>query len=461
MSLKFNGAWRFAPPPDARWRSQTIATEAVDEFGQLIARTATQGRRQEVLEHFKRFFCNAAGKTYMRSSEEGWAETDLRRYMDDAAENAPLFLEAFYDACDTISRVNEQYYAPDVNMINALCERHKIGYELAPPNLILREDGGPSSALAEKQPAASVEATITSNDLKAPSAPTIGSMTQRSLRVFLCHSSGDKAAIRELYGRLRNDDFDPWLDEAKLLPGQDWNLEIRKAVKASDTIIVCLSRESINKAGYVQKEIKYALDVADEQPEGAIFLIPLRLEECDVPQRLGHLHWVDLFDEQGYQRLLHALQERSLSLGLIKESAHIQAGRDQRLLRGFNEANRNVLHAVVQPTGFIEFSFAESAAWHGREGLSILFHLEAKLPEANALKRVEEALKISDIEWLILVNGSWVLRADILRHQFERLGDYRWLNWNVDIVPEVNYQSSLLNGDQVEETVVSFEVAEM
>jgi DNA helicase II / ATP-dependent DNA helicase PcrA len=36
-----------------------------------------------------------------------------------------------------------------------------------------------------------------------------------------------------------------------------------------------------------------------EQPEGEIFVIPARLEECDVPPSLQRYHWVDLFDENG------------------------------------------------------------------------------------------------------------------------------------------------------------------
>jgi hypothetical protein len=47
----------------------------------------------------------------------------------------------------------------------------------------------------------------------------------RQLRVFLCHSSGDKPAVLNLYQRLSNGGFDPWLDKKKLLPGQDWRLE--------------------------------------------------------------------------------------------------------------------------------------------------------------------------------------------------------------------------------------------
>ena len=72
------------------------------------------------------------------------------------------------------------------------------------------------------------------------------------LRVFLCHSSGDKPAVRDLYRKLRDDGFDPWLDKEKLLPGQNWRLEIPKAIRTSDVVIVCLSRSSVTKEGYLQ-----------------------------------------------------------------------------------------------------------------------------------------------------------------------------------------------------------------
>ena len=54
--------------------------------------------------------------------------------------------------------------------------------------------------------------------------------SKRPLKVFLCHASTDKPAVRELYLRLKKDGVDAWLDKEKLLPGQDWELEIRKAV---------------------------------------------------------------------------------------------------------------------------------------------------------------------------------------------------------------------------------------
>lgn len=140
---------------------------------------------------------------------------------------------------------------------------------------------------------------------------------KKPLKVFLCHASTDKPKVRDLYNRLIKDKVDPWFDEKKLLPGQDWQLEIPKAVRQSHIVVICLSSSSVSKTGYVQKEIKYALDVADEQPEGAIYLIPLRLEECDVPTRLQKWQWVDFYKNDGYQRLLLALTARANYLGFL------------------------------------------------------------------------------------------------------------------------------------------------
>jgi CheY-like chemotaxis protein len=133
------------------------------------------------------------------------------------------------------------------------------------------------------------------------------------LRVFLCHSSADKRAVRNLYRRLRGTGFvDPWLDEKKIVGGQDWDLEIRRAVEKSDAILVCLSQNALTKVGYVQKEIRQALDLADHQPEGTTFLIPVRLEPCEAPDRLRRWQWVDLFQPSGFKHLVRALEFRRL-----------------------------------------------------------------------------------------------------------------------------------------------------
>jgi hypothetical protein len=50
---------------------------------------------------------------------------------------------------------------------------------------------------------------------------------------------------------------------------------------------------------------------ADEQPEGTIYLIPAKLEECEIPDRLRRWQWVNLHDQDGYERLLISLKNRA------------------------------------------------------------------------------------------------------------------------------------------------------
>jgi len=70
----------------------------------------------------------------------------------------------------------------------------------------------------------------------------------KQLRVFLCHSSYDKPVVREVWKKLSTIRWiDPWLDEKKLLPGVDWNMEIEKAVESSHIVLVFLTNNSVSK----------------------------------------------------------------------------------------------------------------------------------------------------------------------------------------------------------------------
>ncbi len=146
---------------------------------------------------------------------------------------------------------------------------------------------------------------------------------KRPLQVFLCHASQDKPVVRELAQRLFAEGWiDPWLDEKKLLPGQDWRLKIEEAVETSDVVIICLSCNSVTKEGYVQKELRYAREIALEKPEGTIFLVPLRLDDCEVPRELRFYQWVDYFGEKkegAYRALLESLKVRNKQRLRIEE----------------------------------------------------------------------------------------------------------------------------------------------
>jgi hypothetical protein len=147
------------------------------------------------------------------------------------------------------------------------------------------------------------------DDFTLVAAETLIRLPPAALKVFLCHGSEDKVAVRNLYKKLLADNLNPWFDEIDILPGADWDATIRDAVRSCDMVLVCLSNTSIGKTGYLQKEIRFALDRADEKPEGEPYIIPVRLEECKVPVRLSRWQRVDLFEPNGYERLMSALRQ--------------------------------------------------------------------------------------------------------------------------------------------------------
>jgi hypothetical protein len=131
------------------------------------------------------------------------------------------------------------------------------------------------------------------------------------LKVFLCHFHADATVVHALYTRLKNSGVDAWLDREKLLAGQNWEHEIRKAILKSDVVITCLSRGFNKQEGFRHEELKIALEKANLIPDYETFIIPVRLDVCDMPESLHHLHRVDLFERGGYKKLIHALWEHA------------------------------------------------------------------------------------------------------------------------------------------------------
>jgi hypothetical protein len=160
------------------------------------------------------------------------------------------------------------------------------------------------------------------------------------LRVFLCHASEDKPAVREMYMWLASSGFRPWLDEYDLIPGQEWEREIPRAVAKSDCVLVFMSHHSTTKRGYIQKEIRLALEAADQMPEGSIFIIPILLEECTVPESLRRWQWLDLTGKDSRKRLKQALLE-VIPANNIQPSAKVIRDISSGIKEGIRDAMRH------------------------------------------------------------------------------------------------------------------------
>jgi hypothetical protein len=155
------------------------------------------------------------------------------------------------------------------------------------------------------------------------SQPIAGSESVVSKLIpFLCYSKENSIGVREFRERLKGEDWiDPWFDEEDILPGQMWEGRVTDAVHNSHAVIIFLSAVAIRREGFFHKELKLALDAAAEKPDGTIFIIPIRLDACDVPERLMPYQYVDYFGDDEhkshvYTSLIAALKIRAENLGI-------------------------------------------------------------------------------------------------------------------------------------------------
>jgi TIR domain len=130
-------------------------------------------------------------------------------------------------------------------------------------------------------------------------------------RVFIAYAHEDRVCAARIYDALVRAGFDPWMDERKLLPGQNWARAIPNALETSDFIICCLSEKSIHKRGGFQAELRFALECARRLPLDHLFLLPARLDPAPVPLDIARdTQYVDMFPdwESGIASLVRAIR---------------------------------------------------------------------------------------------------------------------------------------------------------
>lgn len=134
---------------------------------------------------------------------------------------------------------------------------------------------------------------------------------RRLPQVFIAYVTEDAAAAGWLYEALENAGFSPWMDVRKLLAGQNWPRAIENAIETSDFFVACFSRNSVDKKGCFQAEVRYGLDCARRMPLDEIYMAPVRFDECRIPRSIQReLQYIDLFPDwhRGIRRLTHMMR---------------------------------------------------------------------------------------------------------------------------------------------------------
>jgi len=132
-------------------------------------------------------------------------------------------------------------------------------------------------------------------------------------RVFIAYAHEDSASAAAIFDALTAAGFDPWMDQRKLRPGQNWKRAIENALERADFVVCCFSCSSTRKRGGFQFELRLALDCARRVPLEVTFLLPVRLDDCKVPFAVAReTQYVDLFPDWtlGIRSLVAAMRQQ-------------------------------------------------------------------------------------------------------------------------------------------------------
>lgn len=249
--------------------------------------------------------------------------------------------------------------------------------------------------------------------------------------VFLSYAREDMQSAVRLYECLTSAGINVWFDKESLAPGVKWKPAISDAIRKCRYFIALLSSHSVSKRGFVQSEIKQALDVLEQYPENEIYVIPVRLDECNVTyEKLNDLNWVDLSPdwENGKNKLFRFFGVQEVRSNIItKESSNVA---------------RLDLAPTVRLDGLYRAKRAGGKYWH-----HLRFYADGSVIAVNSSGDARKVFKWFTKDWAVemenakgkfTISGSKINFKDkskygIVDYKGEIQGDRLILKWHSHI----------------------------
>jgi hypothetical protein len=211
-------------------------------------------------------------------------------------------------------------------------------------------------------------------------------------QVFLSYAREDGDRLEEVHERLITAGFSPWMDRHSILGGQDWENAIFRAVRDAKVFLAFVSRTSVQKAGMVQRELVHGLRRQEEMPEGRVFIIPVRLDDVELPMRLSRFHCIDVFVPGGWANLLGAVVAATAAATLSTPGPQLADGHIQEKWEGSPGYDVDIVYPVFHGLDGGQSSEELNAFLRG--------HFTKRLIEERRVRRTQyHQLLVSDIQW--------------------------------------------------------------
>lgn len=116
-------------------------------------------------------------------------------------------------------------------------------------------------------------------------------------RVFLSYLREDADRVDQLARVLKSGGLPLWIDRFEIRAGEDWRISTRQAVAAAPFFVACLSaRMQARERSIMWEELRAGVEEARTRPADRQWLIPVKLEPCDVPMKNTQNHYALLHE---------------------------------------------------------------------------------------------------------------------------------------------------------------------
>ena len=118
--------------------------------------------------------------------------------------------------------------------------------------------------------------------------------------VFISYAREDLAAVQQLKAGLEAAGVTTWFDMERLESGDDYDRKIQRNIARCSYFIPVVSAATQRRhEAYFRREWSYALDRARNMADGALFVLPVTIDDTDaaealVPDRFKALHFTQL-----------------------------------------------------------------------------------------------------------------------------------------------------------------------
>ena len=223
------------------------------------------------------------------------------------------------------------------------------------------------------------------------------------MRLFLSHSTKDKAFVVKLAAALRGAEVEPWLCEVDIDYGDNFVARIEEGLSKAELVLLVLSPDAV-ASGWTRQEWTSALarQIAEKRTRLGVLL----LRDCDVPELLRTTHRFDARpDEEGAIRAVvewtarRKLVDRGAAGALLPYDPADFVGRGayfDRLHGGL--VDRQGVFLLHGEPGSGKSTLALKFAWQARDAFdAVVFQICGQRPVEEIAAELAGRLKLEEV----------------------------------------------------------------